>query len=201
MARRYSVRAPEHIARGGLALPLRHHPVFDAHAFAAVCVGVACDVTGGVYPGNAGFEIFIDQHAVVDSETGLLCKLHRRSDADADHHQIGGYVLALFRRDRICGDRCRFGLEMKDDAVRSLVQVSDEVADLRSQDALQWSRIGRDTCTSSPRARNDAAASSPMKLAPITTACLAFAVAAMMRTTVRTDCAGNGRAADPRRVS
>ena len=42
------------------------------------------------------------------------------------------------------------------------------------------SASGATTCTSSPRARSDAATSSPMKLAPITTARFAFFAAAMI---------------------
>ena len=60
--------------------------------------------------------------------------------------------------------------QVEDDAVR-LVQAADEAADLGAEHALErHAAPGATTCTSSPRARSDAATSSPMKLAPTTTA-------------------------------
>jgi hypothetical protein len=62
-----------------------------------------------------------------------------------------------------------------------LVQRTDEVAELVPITRSSGTASGATTCTSSSRARSDAAVSSPMKLPPITTARFASFAAAMMR--------------------
>src|ERR1700719_3747427 len=63
-----ALAAAEHVARGGLALALGHDPVLDAQPLAAVAIGPAGDVAGGVDAGHAGLEIVVDEHAAIDGE-------------------------------------------------------------------------------------------------------------------------------------
>src|SRR6185437_3398081 len=50
---------PQHVARRGLSLALRHHPVFDPDVFLRMRIGPARDVAGRIDSGNAGFEKLI----------------------------------------------------------------------------------------------------------------------------------------------
>src|SRR4029453_17694335 len=79
----------EHVARGRLTLPLRHHPVFDPQMLATARVGPARDVAGGKDAGYAGLEIFVHRHAAIDLETGALGQLDSRPHTDAADHQAG----------------------------------------------------------------------------------------------------------------
>ena len=75
----------------------------------------------------------------------------------------------LLQRDLLAVDRRHACPEMEHDAVL-LVQRADEVAHLGPSTRSSGRLSGATTWTSSPRARSDAATSSPMKLAPTTTA-------------------------------
>src|SRR3984885_12521141 len=79
---------PEHVARGGLALPFRHHPMFDANGFAGMPVWPARDIAGRIDAGNAGFEIGIDLHTAIDRKPGLFGERQARPHADADHDDV-----------------------------------------------------------------------------------------------------------------
>src|SRR5581483_3932560 len=59
----------EHVAGGGLALPLGHHPMLDAHPFAAIAIGPEGDVAGGEYAWSAGFQILVDQDSAIDPQS------------------------------------------------------------------------------------------------------------------------------------
>src|SRR5437588_315242 len=56
----------QHVARGGLALALRHHPMFDADVLAGMRIGPAGDVARRVDATDAGFEIRIHRNAAID---------------------------------------------------------------------------------------------------------------------------------------
>jgi len=58
--------APDHIARGDLAVTLGHDPVLDADFVAAVRVRPACDVPRSENPRGARFQIFVDHDAAID---------------------------------------------------------------------------------------------------------------------------------------
>ena len=80
--------------------------------------------------------------------------------------------------------RCARGLCRGGSDALLLVERADEGAELGPSTRSSGTASGATTCTSSPRARSDAAASSPMKLPPMTTARFACFAAAMMRAAV-----------------
>ena len=137
--------------------------------FAGMRIGPARDVAGGKDAGDAGFEIGIDGDAAIDRKAGLLGQRQPRPHADADHDQIGLERAAALERRALAVDRGDGVAEMEDDAVL-LMQRADEVAHRGSEHALHRPLFRRDDMDLDSRARNAAAASSPMKLAPITMA-------------------------------
>ena len=62
----------QHVAGGGLALPLGDDPVLDADLLAGQPVGPPRDVAGGPNPGSTGLEIGIDRDTAIDRDTRLL---------------------------------------------------------------------------------------------------------------------------------
>src|SRR5215471_4004434 len=73
-----ALAAAEQVARGRLALPLGDDPVLDAQPLATVGIGPAGNVAGRVNAGNAGFEVFIDHHAAIDSQAGVVREINAR---------------------------------------------------------------------------------------------------------------------------
>ena len=71
----------QHIARGGLALAFRHHPMLDADVFLRVWIGPACYITRSVDSGDAGFEERVYRDAAVDFEPAAP-SCPRRLDGD-----------------------------------------------------------------------------------------------------------------------
>ena len=127
---------PEHVARGGLALALGHHPVLDANVLAGVRIGPARDIARGVDAGRRWFRGYaFDDDAAIDREAGLLGQRQARPHADADDHEIGLEHAAALQRRALAVDRGHGIAEMEDDAVL-LVQRADEVAHLRPEHAL-----------------------------------------------------------------
>ena len=91
-----------------------------------------------------------------------------------------GTSIAIAERHRVGADLSRRLAQAKDHTVL-LVQRLDERAELRAHHLRASGRSsGATTHTSSPRDRSDAATSSPMKLAPITTARFADFARAMI---------------------
>ena len=54
----------QHVASHDLSLPLRHHPVFDANAFAGDPVRPLRRVSRGINTRGAGFKVLVDQNPV-----------------------------------------------------------------------------------------------------------------------------------------
>src|SRR5579872_299375 len=126
---------PEHIARRGLALPLRDHPMFDANGLARMLVRPTGDVAGGIDAGNAGFQIRIDLDAAVDRKAALFGKCKTRLHADADDDEVGLDHGSTLQAGALALDRGDSVAEVKDDAVL-FMQRADEVPHVRAQYAL-----------------------------------------------------------------
>ena len=120
-------------------------------------------------PRRAGFEIGVHRDAAIDGEPGLFGEREPRANADAGDHKISLERAAALELHLLAVDGGRHVLEMEHDAVL-LVQRADEVAHLRAEDPLHRPFVRRHHMNLDPRARNDAATSSPIKLAPMTTA-------------------------------
>src|SRR6185295_19334488 len=95
-----TLAAAQDVARRRLALALGDDPVLDADALAAVRIGPARDVAGGVEAGRAGLEVFVDREALVGGEAGRLGQRQRRAHADADDDEVGGERRAAAQRGR-----------------------------------------------------------------------------------------------------
>jgi hypothetical protein len=112
----------------------------------------------------------IDDDALVgDLETRTFRETDRRAHPDAEDHEVGGEPRAVREHDAVALDGTRCAAEVEDHAVL-LVELLEERAPRWSEDALQRTSLRRDHVHLEPRARSDAATSSPMKLAPTTTA-------------------------------
>src|SRR3954462_11716586 len=81
--------AAQDVARRGLSLPLRHHPVFHADAAATTRIGPACEVARGEDTRGTGLEEGVDDDPVVDGESGSLGQRCRRPDTDAGYDEVG----------------------------------------------------------------------------------------------------------------
>src|SRR6202161_686470 len=75
----------QHVARRGLALAFRHHPMLDPDIFFRMRIGPARDIAGGKDAGNAAFEEFIHRDATVEFQAGRFGQGQARTHADADH--------------------------------------------------------------------------------------------------------------------
>jgi hypothetical protein len=133
----------QHIARGGLALALRHHPMLNADVFFRVRIGPARDIARGVDAGDAGLEISIHRDAAVERETGLFRQRQPRTHPDADDHHIGFEHAAALERRALAVDPDHGIAEMEDDAVL-FVQRAHEIAHLRAEHALHRPLLGCD---------------------------------------------------------
>ena len=135
-------RAPEHVQRGGLPLPLRDHPVFDADRAAAARIGPACDVARREDPRCTGLQKLRDRHAAIDRKAGLLGERQPRPHADAGDNEVRRDRPAAFKGHLARVDRSRSILEVEDDAVL-LVQAAHEVSHLRAEHALHRPLVRR----------------------------------------------------------
>src|SRR5271169_294512 len=79
----------DHVAGGGLTLPLGDDPVLDADPLAGQPVGPPGDVAGGPDAGNARLEIRVDCDAAVDRYPGLLGEYRLRPHPDPDDDEVG----------------------------------------------------------------------------------------------------------------
>ena len=133
----------EYVASCRLALSFGNDPMLDTNRRTTTTVRPARDVAGSVHALRARFEILVDDHTVVDAQSGILRQLQSRPDADADDDEIRGQALAATESDRVA--RNGFGglAKMEHDAVL-LVQRLDEFAEIAPHDALQRRRLGGD---------------------------------------------------------
>ena len=145
-------------------------PVLDRTRPPLSRVGPARDVAGGEDPGALGLEessttmpLSIASPAASASAIAGRTPTPATTRSAASRSPSSSVTAARHRR------RWRVLAEVEDDAVL-LVERADEVAELAARaPAPAGARPGATTWTSSPRARSDAATSSPMKLAPSTT--------------------------------
>jgi hypothetical protein len=138
-----SFATPEHVARSGLPLPLRDHPMLDAESLAATGIGPAGIVPGGENIRRAGFEILVDQDPLIYCESCFLGEVEARPHADANQHEIGLDLRAVIESNAsfpYFGDGMA---EMKHDAMR-FMKTAHEIAQHRSEDVLHGPRPGRD---------------------------------------------------------
>ena len=131
------------IARRGLALPLREHPVFDTDALTSERVRPARDVTGSKDAGGAGFEILIDADASINRKTGLLRQGQTWFDAYADYNEISVQPFAALQSHAGRIDRSRSAPQVKPDAML-LVQSPNKVADIGAKDFFNRNGLGPD---------------------------------------------------------
>lgn len=89
----------EYIARRRLPLAFGGDEMLDPDPLAAVAIRPARDIAGGEDARSAGFEIFIDEDAVIDGEAGLLGERRERAHADADDDEIGRNARATRQSD------------------------------------------------------------------------------------------------------
>src|SRR5207247_7171991 len=73
----------EHVLRGDLTLALGHDPVLDAQLLPRVAIGPTRDVARRKHAGRARLEEFVDEHAAIARDAGLLRYLDARRHADA----------------------------------------------------------------------------------------------------------------------
>src|SRR5450631_4941935 len=125
----------QHVACGGLALALGHHPVFDANVLLGMRIGPARNITRRVDAGNAGFEIGIHRNAAIDRKPGLFPQNEARPDANTDHHDIGLEHATALQRRTLAVDRSYRVTEVKYDAVL-FMQRADEIAHAGSEHAF-----------------------------------------------------------------
>src|ERR1700690_4235304 len=103
--------------------------MLDPNSLSRMRIGPACDIAGGKDAGDARLKILVDDDTAVDRESGLLGKLNRRPDTDADDNEIRSQSLAGLQRDARLIDRHRRGAEVKVHIV-FFVDRADEAADL-----------------------------------------------------------------------
>src|ERR1700730_15782293 len=132
----------QHIARSGLALAFRHHPMLDPDVLLGMWIGPARYITHGVDSGDAGFEEPVHRNAAVDFEARLFCQADARPYADADDHEFGLQHAAALERRALAVDRDDGIAQMKDDAV-FLVQSANEVAHVGSEHTFPRSLFRR----------------------------------------------------------
>ena len=173
----------QHVAGSRLALPFGDDPVLDADRLAGQPVGPPGDIAGGPDAANACREIGIDGDASVNGDPGRLGERGPRPDPNPDDDEVGIEPFAVLQCDAVWIERGCRGTEVKRDAV-ILVDLADEISDFRTKKRAS----GATTDTASPRVRNDAATSRPIKLAPMTTtrrAAVAAAINARLSASVR----------------
>src|SRR5829696_2152027 len=130
----------KHVARGSLALSLRHHPVLHPDALTGMRIGPARDVTGREQVRCAGLQELIDGHAPVQGQSGPLGQLQVGSHPNAGDNQVGLQAIAvvqhhLARRNFLCG------LPKVEVHSVLLVKFLDEVSQFGAHHPLQWTSV------------------------------------------------------------
>src|SRR5262245_24144927 len=87
--------AAEYITRRRLSLAFGHHPMLDSNIAPRQRVGPSCDVSGSEDPGDAGLEMLVHRHALVDLEAGSFGKFGEGFDPDSNNDQVGLDRLAI----------------------------------------------------------------------------------------------------------
>src|SRR5205814_1093669 len=77
----------ENIARGGLAMPLRHDPMFHSDT-SRTRIGPACDIAGSKNSRDICLQEFVNQNAIVSRDACLFGNGGVWTHADTDDHQI-----------------------------------------------------------------------------------------------------------------
>ena len=137
------VAQSEDVARGCLALALRHHPVLHADALAGVGIRPAGDVPGREDAGCAGLEPRIDHQPAVEREPGGFSQRQVRPHPDARDEQVGGEPLAALEDHRPTLHRAGLLAQVEDDPLR-FVHPANHVAQLRPHDPRERPLVGRD---------------------------------------------------------
>jgi hypothetical protein len=106
--------------------------VLDAQPLAAVWVGPAGDVACRENAGRAGFEIFIDEDAAIDPQSGLLGEIDARPHADADHDQRSVDHGAVIELHLLWFDPGHGVAEVKDHTMR-FMQRTQEITEHRAE--------------------------------------------------------------------
>ena len=186
-----ALAAAEHVARGDLALPLGDDPVLDAHALAACADRASARCRRRRRSPGA---LVSRYSSTTTPRSTVEARLLGERDARAARRRRA-------RRGRRRASRRRSASTVASvdaGAVSprwnatpcSSCSAADEAARARGRARARAARCsGATTCTSRPRARSDAATSSPMKLAPTTTArlrlCARRAMIARLSASVR----------------
>src|SRR3974390_1534465 len=133
---------PHHVDCRSLALTLRDHPMFEADALAGMRVGPACDVSCGIDTGSPRLEKGVPLNPAIRYEAGLFGKGQARTHPDSSYHKPSIERAAALERCALTIDRGDGVFEVKNDPML-LMQRSDKIAYVRSEDAFHRSLLGR----------------------------------------------------------
>src|SRR5207237_4560118 len=125
----------QHVARGGLTLAFRHHPMLNPDVLLGMRIGPARDIARSIDSGDAGFEECIHCNTAVELDAGLFGQRQARPHSDPDDHDVTLQRAAALKRRTLAVDRDDGILEMEDDAVL-LMQRAHELAHFRPEYAL-----------------------------------------------------------------
>ena len=118
---------------------------FESQASAEYCAGMIGAIAGGedVWIGRA--PIFIDDDAVINLKTGVLCEFHARNRTDADDHQVGVEACAIDALDGldacVTEDALNFHVGVDVDAL-ALMDLLQKVSNGSGGDACEDSLFG-----------------------------------------------------------
>src|SRR5262249_11379232 len=102
----------------------------------AMRIWPAYDVSGGINARAAGFQILVDHHAAIDSQTGLLGQPQGWPNAHTQHNKVGIERGTGTQRHFVSVDSAHRRSEMEDHAF-AFMQAADKPADFRSHYSLQ----------------------------------------------------------------